>query len=483
MDALEARSGAYRRILANSSFRNLWLAGFISGVGDWLIVGILIPTALALSGGSSAAVAGIMIAKIIPALLFSSVVGVLVDYYDRRHIMLATDAVRFVLVLMLLFTDSLLAIYLVLLLMETASLFFWPARNALIPHLVESEDLRLANGLMYTTQQASMIFGLAASATLLVSFEKVMRWALAIEMPAALERISDQLAPILVGSRAGFLLDSLTFVVSFLLLLRITTCSKPDRCGTATGFRAIGTDVVESVRFLAGHAQLRALLTTIFLAIVGGGAIIPVGLDHISTLSGTVPLASQVEWLATFAGSRQTFILTFLALGMVAGAITVPRLERTVSVRVLFPASIALFAVGMLGFAMTDRYFVAALFASGAGLCISALSVSGANYIATEVADELRGRVFTAMESVIRVSLLISMVAIAPLSDLIGGIVRRFLSAEGIVEVMGIPITGARMTLVLASGIVAGAAVYGYRSLYSSPTDQDGEVPRERPAH
>ena len=81
--------------------------------------------------------------------------------------MIAADLARAALGVILVFTNSLWVIYLVVLLMETASLFFWPARNALIPYLVDEDDITSANGLAYTTQQASMLIGLTAAAGIL----------------------------------------------------------------------------------------------------------------------------------------------------------------------------------------------------------------------------------------------------------------------------------------------------------------------------
>ena len=78
-------TGAYRRLLRNQQFRRLWYAQFVSGIGDWLVIGFLMPLVTKLSGGSSFAVAGILIAKIIPALVFSSLTGALVDRFDRRR--------------------------------------------------------------------------------------------------------------------------------------------------------------------------------------------------------------------------------------------------------------------------------------------------------------------------------------------------------------------------------------------------------------
>ncbi|MCL2818361.1 MAG: hypothetical protein FWD41_01315, partial [Actinomycetia bacterium] len=115
----------------------------------------------------------------------------------------------------------------------------------------------------------------------------------------------------------------------------------------------------------------------------------------------------------------------------------------------------------------------ACLYAIAAGFFVASLTVGGNNYIVQEVDDSIRGRVFTALESVIRVSLLVSMIVIAPLSDLIGGGLRRFLEYEGVNTVLGIPITGSRLTLVLSSLIVFSAGLYGFKKLYWEVRDDD----------
>ncbi|MDR1413110.1 MAG: MFS transporter, partial [Actinomycetes bacterium] len=94
--------GGYTRLWQSGAFRKLWVAQFVSSMGDWLIIGILVPTVTELSGGSSMAVAGIMIAKILPALLLSGVVGAIVDRFPRRDIMIVADLARLGLVLILL---------------------------------------------------------------------------------------------------------------------------------------------------------------------------------------------------------------------------------------------------------------------------------------------------------------------------------------------------------------------------------------------
>ncbi len=455
--------GAYRRMLQDPRFRRLWAAQLVSGIGDWLVIGLLIPAVTALSGGSSFAVAGILIAKIIPALVLSSVTGVLVDRFDRRRVMITADLVRFFLVLLLLGTNSLFVIYAVVLLMETASLFFWPARNSLIPYLVDEADVTAANGAMYTTQQASMLIGLTASGAILAGFEAIVRVVITANLPVV-DYFVGLLSPALLGPRAGFFLDSMTFLLSAAVITSIKVTAKSTTSLGRFELSLLGKDALDSFRFLLDHKELRGLLLTIFMAILGGGAIIPVGLDYVNSLVGGVPFADRIEWLNKLSGTPQTFMLVFMALGMFAGALLVPRLERVMRLQLLFAGSVAAFGVFMFGFATVELYAVAGLFAIGAGACIATLTVAGNSYVVQTTADELRGRVFTAMESVIRVALLLSMVVTAPLNDLIGRFVTVFAEKSGLVP-QNMVLTGPRITLQLSALIVLGAAAYGFRTL------------------
>lgn len=453
------------RLAGNSRFRRLWVAQFVSGIGDWLVIGLLIPLVTTLSGGSSFAVAGILIAKIVPALLFSSVTGVLVDRVDRRTVMIVSDVARAVLTLFLLFTNSLAIIYLVVLLMETGSLFFYPARNALIPCLLDTEDdIAAANGLAYTTQQGAMIVGLTASGAIIAGFEGIVRSVLAANLPIV-TRMVGVLSPALLGPRAGVLLNSFTFLFSAVTVWTIHVSSRPERdTGERFDISLIGRDVLDSFRFLRDHQELRGLLVTIFLAILGGGAIIPVGLVFVRThLSGTLLLTQQVPMLARLTAAPETFILVFLALGMTAGALVAPRLERHMSLQLMFAGSVTTFGAGMIIFSGISKYWLAGMLAVLAGACVAMVTVAGNTYVVRTVDDQVRGRVFTALESVIRVALLISMIVMAPIGDILASLLRRFVAAEGLPPQAYF--TGTRLTMFFAGVVVLAAAVYAWRTL------------------
>jgi MFS family permease len=152
-------------------------------------------------------------------------------------------------------------------------------------------------------------------------------------------------------------------------------------------------------------------------------------------------------------------MLAFLAVGMVVGALVVPRLARKLSLQLMFLGSVIGFGVAMVGFAWVSVYYFAAIYGMIAGFCIATVTVAGNTYIVYTVDDEIRGRVFTALESVIKVALLLSMVVMAPLGDLVSSAVKWFIDARDI-QAINVTLTGSQITLLLGASIVFAAAIY-----------------------
>ena len=87
-----------RGVLAIKPFRKLWNSMLFSSLGDWL--GLLATTAMAqqLSGGDYAkanfAIAGVFIARLLPAVFLGPIAGVIADKLDRRKLMVNCDILR-----------------------------------------------------------------------------------------------------------------------------------------------------------------------------------------------------------------------------------------------------------------------------------------------------------------------------------------------------------------------------------------------------
>lgn len=461
-----AAKGGYGRIFKIGAFRNLWIGQTISGIGDWLVVGLLIPLVSSLAPGSSMAVAGIMIAKIIPSLLIGSVLGVLVDRFDRRRLMITTNLINGVLCLGLITASTgvllpgvaLAVIYAITFLMEINNLLFVPAKNAIIPDIVEERDLAAANGLSYTTQQASMLIGLVASGAIVSTFGAFLKAIIAAQIPLVSAFVASQ--PDLIGPQGGIVLDFFSFLIAAALFATVR-CTRNESQVHHLDLRMIGRDVVESWSTLREHRELRGFLTSIGFAILGGGALFSVGLVYVQqNLVGSIPFLDLVPALQRVqTQGPQTFMLVFLGLGMFLGAVLVPKMANRVSLELLFVTGIAGFGFALLGFSVVNIYWIASVFGAIAGYLIAQVTVAGNTYVSVTVAEDVRGRIFAALESVLRVAILASIVLMAPLGDLAGSIVRTIVETTG-GDPTRLVLTGSRITLVLASLIVLSAAIY-----------------------
>ncbi|MGH3745156.1 MAG: hypothetical protein ACRDTP_09885, partial [Mycobacteriales bacterium] len=87
-----------RAVLRVTDFRRLFGALALSSLGDWL--GLLATTALAaaLTRSSSSAqlyaIAGVLLVRLIPALILGPFAGAFADRFDRRWTMILSDVAR-----------------------------------------------------------------------------------------------------------------------------------------------------------------------------------------------------------------------------------------------------------------------------------------------------------------------------------------------------------------------------------------------------
>ena len=139
-----------RAVLRISAFRRLWLALSLSSLGDWL--GLLAITAMAaeLTTDSSAdqnyAVASVFILRLIPAVIFAPIAGVVADRLDRKVTMVVCDLGRASLFVSIPIVGSLWWLLTATFLIEVLSLFWIPAKEATVPNLVPRERLEAEIG-------------------------------------------------------------------------------------------------------------------------------------------------------------------------------------------------------------------------------------------------------------------------------------------------------------------------------------------------
>src|SRR5215831_16629726 len=138
-------------LLSQRNFFLLWVAHTISILGDYVFF-IAITFWVYEQTGSALATGAVLISSAIPIILFAPLAGRIVDRWDRRGIMLAAESARALLFLgllgaIILWPHLLWPIYVVAFLQTALAAFFWPARSALIPQMIEPPSLLAANAL------------------------------------------------------------------------------------------------------------------------------------------------------------------------------------------------------------------------------------------------------------------------------------------------------------------------------------------------
>src|SRR4051812_48943337 len=138
----------FLRVFGSRQFFRLWLGQVVSSLGDW--IGLIAITALAArigGSGAGAAVGLVLSARLIPGFFLAPVVGVLVDRWDRRRVMISCDVGRGVVLIFLPFVRSIAGLFLASLLLELMTLMWSPAKEASVPNIVDRDFLPTANSL------------------------------------------------------------------------------------------------------------------------------------------------------------------------------------------------------------------------------------------------------------------------------------------------------------------------------------------------
>jgi MFS family permease len=137
-------------LLRRRDFGLLWAGGLISETGDWfLLVGL--PIWVLQVTGSSLVTATVFLVGLLPGLVVGPLAGVLVDRWDRRRTLIAVSLAEAAFLLPLLAVDGrgdLWIVYAVMAVEASLAQLNDPARNALVPSLVEEGDLVGANALI-----------------------------------------------------------------------------------------------------------------------------------------------------------------------------------------------------------------------------------------------------------------------------------------------------------------------------------------------
>jgi len=214
--AVRSQLVGYRRILALRDYRLLWSAQVVSTFGDRLTQIGLITLVFAMTG-SDLSIGLVLTLTVLPRAVFGVFAGALADRVSRKTLLIATDCARALIVLVLALAAGLPlgAVYLLAALHATVTVFFTPTRYAVLPDIVPEHELLAANTLDETTQSGLDPVAYLVGGALIAA----------------------------VGVRAGFGIDSVTFLASAALIM-LTTARGAAQWHARRGGRS-GADVGE----------------------------------------------------------------------------------------------------------------------------------------------------------------------------------------------------------------------------------------------
>ncbi|HEX2211247.1 MAG TPA: MFS transporter [Longimicrobium sp.] len=159
--AAPAREPPTRVLAEMRTFSVIWLGQLVSSLGSGL-TGFALPVWIYQETGSAEAFGLLFFAATVPMVLLSPIAGALVDRWDRRRVLLWSDALSALMTLgiaALLYTESFRLWHLVLLsgLGSAVGTFQGPAFNAAVAMLVPQRHFARASGMMQTSNAVTGI--------------------------------------------------------------------------------------------------------------------------------------------------------------------------------------------------------------------------------------------------------------------------------------------------------------------------------------
>lgn len=426
------------RVFGSRDFFRLWVAQVFSSIGDWIGFVAIVALATRLEGASSgaAAVGLVMSARLIPGFFFAPVAGVLVDRWDRKRVMVTCDLIRGAVLATLPFVDTLWGLVVASLAIEVATLLWSPAKEASVPNLVPASHLTAANSLSLVAAYGTF----PVASLLFAGLAKVAEWLSGFETIDFL-RITDE--------SVAFYVDLLTFVASAAIISKLHLPSnrvsrEGPRSRIRVDFSAAFHDLREGWSFMSSTPTVRAVMVALSTGLIGGGMVVPLG---------------DVFSRQVLGGGSAGFglLLSALGFGMAAGVVVLSAVERRLPKAKVFTASVFGAGLALVVAASMSSLTPAMLSVAALGICAGSVYVLGFTILHETVADELRGRIFASLNTLVRFCLLLAFAVGPVLADRLGALSESLF--DGAVSLGGtsVSLPGARLALWLAGSIIVAA--------------------------
>ena len=356
----------------NREFRLLFSAHVISLIGSGVTTVGLALFAHQLVGGGSAAIVicNALMLRILAFLIFSQPAGVLADRVNRKRMLVGADIVRFGLLALFPFIDSVWQVYAMIFLINAATAFFTPVYEATLPEVVGSEHYVKA-----------------------LSLSRV-----AVDMEAMLAPVLAGLLVTLLGLQWLFWFDSASYLVSAGLVAAsaIRYVPKPSKQFSP---RVLLDELSYGAKILLREASLRRALIFSFVEAIAGAAAIVATVVYVKEVLALGETAFVVVMAALGVGSTVAAILLGRATGRYESSadsrVALHSVRHRWTERALLLGGLVLGVLLLPGALQPPLWIFALLwFFNGAGQAL--IAIPSSTLLAEHTHEADRGRVYAA---------------------------------------------------------------------------------------
>ena len=363
-------------ILKLRAFRTIWIAQFVSIFGDFLAIFAVIARITFRLHGTASDVALVIVSYMLPVAVLGPLAGVLVDRWRVKRVMIASDLIRGVLAVLLVWAVDVRQIALVLALIGLVSSFFGPAQSVAIRTLVPKEDLLSANATLSQAFYTVRILAPAIAGAVVAAF----------------------------GENVCFWFDAASFGFSAAMIGRLVI----ERPLTHEGsVKALTHDFAEGNRFIWTHRDL----SVAFLASAAA----------MFMMSSFSPLISIYIRDSLHAGTiLYGAISSMVGVGLIAGTVTVKRAAETRPMSTVILTGLLGLAAGAACLGAFKLAPTAALSTFLVGAGIAFVVVPGQTLSQKETPPAMQGRVSSTFMSLFSAAQVLGMLLSGVLATWLG---------------------------------------------------------------
>jgi MFS transporter, DHA3 family, macrolide efflux protein len=398
---------AYVRLATNGAFSAMWLGQVISSLGD-RIHQVALVFLVARATDSSPLALGLVFAAItVPGLIVGPFAGALVDRWDRKHVMVASDLIRAAIVCLIPLA-SLLHVALIVALvfaLSAVSSFFRPARSAALPRVVPDEDLLTANSAMWVADTVSDLvgYGLGGLFVAFLGSSLVMAFWLdgASYLVSAALVAAVVIPPLAAGARGTAETTE-----------GMTTAEQGSAEGApaaAAGSSILG-DMAVGWRFMRAEAVLLATTVQAGVAEYGLGALTALSPLLVATLA-----VGMMDAPTAYGAFEMVMGAGLVAGGVVLGGLA-DKLPKGPSIIIAFTA----LGLAIAAMAVTGNLYVALAMAAVVGLANVTFVVPSQTLFQQRTPDQMLGLVVSIRLAVVNGVLALAMATSGALAEVFG---------------------------------------------------------------